>query len=147
MFTSYLSFASALGNYGGNEPFYDASIVGSNEDTLEIAWNLKDDWLSSNSAFAKIRDFFGLWGYSNEQQPAIVYIRNIVNLLLGLVSFVSLIVIISAFYLIFFSKQEEGLAKAKKMLIGVAIALAVMGLSWLITSYFYNIYSIATWAI
>ncbi|MBU0626217.1 hypothetical protein KKG31_00920 [Patescibacteria group bacterium] len=37
MFTSYLSFASALGNYGGNEPFYDASIVGSNEDTLEIA--------------------------------------------------------------------------------------------------------------
>jgi hypothetical protein len=39
------------------------------------------------------------------------------------------------------------LAKAKKMLIGVVIALAVMWLSRLITSYFYNIYSITTWAI
>jgi hypothetical protein len=37
-----------------------------------------------------------------------------------------LIIIISAFYLIFFSKEDEGLAKAKKMLIGVVIALAVM---------------------
>jgi len=34
--------------------------------------------------------------------------------------------IIMAFYMIFFSKQEEAVGKAKKMLIGVAIALAVM---------------------
>jgi cell division protein FtsL len=55
--------------------------------------------------------------------------------------------IIIAFYLIFFSKQEESIGKAKKMLIWVAIALAVMWLSRYIVSYFYDIYNTATWAI
>jgi hypothetical protein len=34
--------------------------------------------------------------------------------------------IIFAFYLIFFSKGEDGVAKAKKILVGVGIALAIM---------------------
>jgi len=34
--------------------------------------------------------------------------------------------IIYAFYLIFFSKDEEAVGKAKKILIGVGIALAIM---------------------
>lgn len=93
--------------------------MGVNEDTLEIGQNIATTQLDSTSdgAFAQIRDLFGLGNYRNEDQPAIVYIKNIVNLLLGLVSFISLIIVISAFYLIFFSKQEEGVAKAKKMLI------------------------------
>jgi hypothetical protein len=34
--------------------------------------------------------------------------------------------VIFAFYLIFFSKGEDGVVKARKILIGVAIALAIM---------------------
>jgi len=105
-------------------PFYEASQV---EDTvtdaekLEIPTNLISNELESNdSIFAKIRDFFGMGGYvggPTEKEPALVYVKMIVNRLLGLVSFISLIMIIIAFYMIFFSKQEEAVGKAKKMLI------------------------------
>jgi hypothetical protein len=49
--------------------------------------------------------------------------------------------VIFAFYLIFFSKGEEAVGKAKKILIGVAIALAMMGLSRFIASFFFDIYT------
>ena len=88
----------------------------------------------------------GTYAATGKTTPALVYIQTIVNILLGLVSLLSLIMVIIAFYLIFFSKQEEAVGKAKKMLIWVAIALAVMWLSRYIVSYFYNIYSTTTWA-
>jgi hypothetical protein len=52
--------------------------------------------------------------------------------------------VIFAFYLIFFSKWEEAVGKAKKILIGVAIALAIMWLSWFIASFFFDIYGTVT---
>jgi hypothetical protein len=52
--------------------------------------------------------------------------------------------VIFAFYLIFFSKGEDGVAKAKKILIGVGIALAIMGLAWFIASFFFDIYQTVT---
>ena len=50
----------------------------------------------------------------------------IVNMVLGLVSFVALALTIYAFYLMFFVQQEEGEKKAKKILTGVGIAVAIM---------------------
>jgi len=58
--------------------------------------------------------------------PATNYIKRLLNMLLGLVSFLALVMVIFAFYLIFFSKGEEAVTKARKILIGVAIALAIM---------------------
>jgi len=49
--------------------------------------------------------------------------------------------VIFAFYLILFDKGEEGVKKAKKILIGVAIAIALMGLSWILVGFFFNLYS------
>jgi hypothetical protein len=40
-------------------------------------------------------------------RKAEAYIKMILNMVLGLVSFISLILVIYSFYLIFFSKQEE----------------------------------------
>jgi hypothetical protein len=76
--------------------------------------------------------------------PATNYVKWIINMLLGLVSFLALVMVIFAFYLIFFSKGDEAVGKAKKILIGVAIALAVMGLSWFIASFFFDIYGTVT---
>lgn len=137
---------AVYGQFDNTEPFYDVSrMTDPDEDTLDIANTIQIGELeSSDSTFSQIRNFFGLGQYSQEERPALAYIQIIINRLLGLVSFVSLIMVIFAFYLIFFSKQEEGVGKAKKMLMGVAIALAVMGLSRLIVSYFFNLYSITT---
>jgi hypothetical protein len=59
----------------------------------------------------------GVYVAPGEKAPALVYIKIIMNRLLSLVSLISLIMIIVAFYMIFFSKQEEAVGKAKKMLI------------------------------
>jgi len=101
-------------------PFYDASQPIQNEDNLNVAGNLTTNELTpDDSTFAKIRDFFGMSSYAavGQTAPALVYLKNIVNIVLSLVSLISLIMIIVAFYLIFFSKQEEAVGKAKKMLI------------------------------
>jgi len=115
------------------------------DEKLNIGQTLKNDSLApENSILRQIRNYFSLWDYGNEKAPAIAYIRMIINRLLGLVSFVALIIVIYAFYQIFGGKWEEWVAKAKKMLTWVAIALAVMWLSRLIVSFFFSIYTANT---
>jgi flagellar basal body-associated protein FliL len=64
--------------------------------------------------------------YDDAETPATNYVKWLLNILLGLVSFLALVMVIYAFYLIFFSKGEEAVTKARKILVGVAIALAIM---------------------
>lgn len=65
-------------------------------------------------------------------------------MLLALVGFISLILIIFAFYLIFFAKGEDAVKKARKILTGVAIAIGILGVSWLIVSLIFNIFVTTT---
>jgi hypothetical protein len=46
--------------------------------------------------------------------------------------------------LIFFDKGEDGVKKAKKILTGVAIAIALIWFSWIIVSFFFNLYTTQT---
>jgi len=100
--------------------------------TTNVATDIiKGDTNAPTSIFKRLTDFFRLSGTSynpggTNTSIATNYIKRILNILLGLVSFLSLVMIIFAFYLIFFSKGEEGVTKAKKILIGVGIALMIM---------------------
>ena len=77
----------------------------------------------------------------NPDTPAaLIYIRGIINLLLGLTSFIALIMVIFSFYLLFFSEDAKGMDKVKKNLKGVAIALIILGLSRSIVSFIFNFY-------
>jgi NADH:ubiquinone oxidoreductase subunit 6 (subunit J) len=49
--------------------------------------------------------------------------------------------VIYAFYMIFFLKDETGITKAKQILKWVIIAITIMGLSWFIVSMIYWIQS------
>lgn len=104
---------------------YDPTV----ETTTDIATDLiapdtQDDegLLKILSRFFRVTDT----AYDDDQTPATNYIKWLLNILLGLVSFLALVMVMFAFYLIFFSKGEDALTKAKKILIGVAIALAIM---------------------
>ncbi|MFZ2150868.1 MAG: hypothetical protein WAZ12_03900 [Candidatus Absconditicoccaceae bacterium] len=123
---------------------YDVDMTNTtNSDNLDIGNIIKTDAIQpSNGVLNKLYGLFGLQGptYTQGDNKAEYYIKMVLNMVLGLVSFVSLILIIYSFYLIFFIKQEEGVAKARKMLIGVFIALVIMGLSWLIVSLIFDIY-------
>lgn len=114
--------------------------------STNLAGTIQADTQNKTSILTRLTDFFRLSGtsYATGTSRATNYVKRILNILLGLVSFLSLVMIIFAFYLIFFSKGEDGVAKAKKILIGVGIALAIMGLSWFIASYFFDIYRTVT---
>ena len=116
--------------------------------TTEIASELiTPDTQNDKSLLQRLTDYFRLSNtqYDDPNTPATNYVKRILNILLWLVSFLSLVMIIFAFYLIFFSKGEEAVGKAKKILIGVGIALAIMWLSWFIASFFFDIYGTVTW--
>ena len=129
-----------------NSDFY-YNQTSDTESTTNLAQVIKSDSIVNNNKqqtlLYKIRQYFRLtWNDTYDQdKPATWYITMIMNMALWLTSFISLILIIFAFYLMFFQKQEEWFAKAKKILIWVAIALVVMWLSWVIVSFFFEIYS------
>lgn len=110
--------------------------------------SIKPDTQNSTSIIKRLTDFFRLSGTAydnpNSTSKATDYVKWILNILLALVSFLSLVMVIFAFYLIFFSKWDEAVGKAKKILIGVGIALAIMWLSRFIASFFFNIYQTVT---
>jgi len=145
--------AVSVGQFA-DEPFpYDVQgqeynpTATSEENMTNLATDvIKTDTNESTSILQRLTDFFRLSGtsYDTGTSKATNYVKRILNILLGFVSFLSLVMIIFAFYLIFFSKGEEGAAKAKKILIGVGIALAIMWLSWFIASFFFNIYTVVT---
>ncbi len=123
---------------------FEGSNLNDNQKT-DFAKIIKDDSVNTKETtlLYKIRQYFRLtWSDTYDQdKPATWYITMIMNMALWLTSFISLILIIFAFYLMFFQKQEEWFAKAKKILTWVAIALVVMWLSWVIVSFFFEIYS------
>ena len=68
------------------------------------------------------------------------YARAILNLALWLLSMIALVMTIYTFYMMFFSDNEEWIKKAKWNLIGIFIALAIIGVSRLIVSLIFRWY-------
>ena len=97
---------------------------------------------SNQSLLNSFLNMFGFGGseYDGQVPKAIIYLKFIINLLLSLVSFIALVVIIYAFYMMFFTEDAKGIEKVKKSLTGVVIALVIMGLSRLIVSFIFDFY-------
>lgn len=135
------------------EPFpYDINSqtqLTSQDEPTDIAQVIQEDSLTpTTSLMTRLTNFFRVswtaYNPDNTGSPAIWYVKWILNIVLALVSFIALVLIIFAFYLIFFGKAEDAFKKAKKILTGVAIALAIMGLSRFIVSFFFNVFTTVT---
>ena len=68
------------------------------------------------------------------------YAMAILNMALGLVSFIALIMTIYTFYKMFFTENEAGIKKAKWNLFGIFIALVIIWLAWIIVSFIFRWY-------
>jgi hypothetical protein len=68
------------------------------------------------------------------------YARAIINMALWLVAFIALLMSIYTFYMMFFSENEAGIKKAKWNLVGIFIALGILGLAWIIVSFIFRWY-------
>ena len=125
--------------------YYDTPNASTNQQVAtEDLWTIvADGVVTENDSLLNsfLRMFgFGAGDYENNTLKALVYIKAIINLLLGLVSFVALVIIIYSFYGMFFTEDSKGMEKVKKNLIGVVIALVVLGLSWIIVSFLFDFY-------
>lgn len=121
--------------------FYENNINNTTySDTLEL-WEIVkwDAILANQSLLDRLFSVFWLDSATYLQWPdkAEYYIKMIINMILWLVSLVSLVLIIYAFYLILFVKQEEWVAKARKIIIWVFIALFIMWMSRIIVSFIF----------
>lgn len=76
----------------------------------------------------------------NGDQKALYYLRNLLNYALGFVSFIAFILLLYSFYMMLIGDGQKGWDKVKSTLKGIAIAIAVMGLSWMIVSLLFWIY-------
>lgn len=93
-----------------------------------------------NSIITRLLDVFNINIDKNSDHKFLDYVKAILNIALGLVSMIALIMTIYTFYLMFFTDNEAWAKKAKWNLVGIFIALAIIGLSWLIVSFIFRWY-------
>lgn len=127
--------------------YYDYEPTQAGEDTIDMWKLIKEKWVRDQTSIVyKLREKLKLTGgvYSQSDDKALDYIKMIINIALWLVSFISLLLIIYALYLMFFSQAEEALTRAKKIFVWVMIALWVMGVSYFITTFIFFIYEKTT---
>ena len=99
---------------------WNCTSVKENDDTI-IVRLLEVFWLDNDTSKDKDLKF-------------IDYAKAILNMALGLISFITLIMTIYTFYMMIFSENEAWIKKAKWNLVGIFIALCVIWLAWSIVS-------------
>lgn len=127
-----------IGAFWANDFPYEISDTTSQGST-DFADMVNQDAIQNQDwALAQLLEVFQLsnqdW-YGNDNQKALNYIKWILNMALSLTSLVALLLLVYVFYMMFFSGHEEGLKKARAYLKWIAIALAILWLSWVIISY------------
>ena len=94
-----------------------------------------------NSTIWKISDIF-LWdGISEEENPIAFYISTVLNYFLYILAFISFIVLIYWFSLVFIDKTDEGIKKWWKYIKITIIALIIIWISWLFSIWIFHIYN------
>lgn len=143
--------ASPLSAQGNTNTFHyeipSTSISNSNPDTLIDKTTNIGDVITTNAVkpedglLQRIMQIFWLENtdYTGNQK-ALHYIKKLLNYALGFVSFIAFVLVLYAFYMMLVWDGEKGWAKVKSTLKGVAIAIIVMSLAWLIVSMLFWIY-------
>lgn len=75
-----------------------------------------------------------------EKQPALAYIKKIINYALGFVSFIAFVLVLYAFYMMLIGDGDKGREKVKSTLKGIAIAIIILSVAWLVVSMLFWIY-------
>lgn len=132
--------------------FWEYSIQGNpytstNNDCDTNPWkctNIYDDIDITNqdSIINRLLSVFGLDSdtINQDKHKFINYAKAILNIALWLISLIALIMTIYTFYMIFFTDNDKWVEKAKWKLVGIFVALAIIGLSWLIVSFIFRWY-------
>jgi len=99
--------------------------------------------MSDSDIFSKLVDILWVQYYATSQNPALYYIKIVVNYFLWILAFIALVVLIYGFYSILFDwkKSEESLQIWRKYVKASIISIVWIWLSWLIVSFIFYVVS------
>lgn len=121
--------------------YYDYNNTSTEQWDTEIWWIIKSDNIEKqDSLINRLLDLFNLSSqdrYNSGTSKWIYYAKMIINMALSFVSLIALIMLIYWFYMMFFSREESGIARAKQILKWVWLALAIMWLARFIVSFIF----------
>lgn len=122
--------------------FYGDTTPDPNVSTTSFHAILKNDVVDANDGvLKKILILFKLDQFTNlSDASALEFVKYILNIALGLVSFIAFIIVLYWFVKIIFSEDEEGITKAKNTVKGASIAILIISVSWFIVSFLFDLY-------
>ncbi len=119
------------------EPYYDFLEEGTPD--AQDPWDIIR---GEQSVLRELLDLFWLWTYADSWNSVFGYITYIINIFLWLAAFIALLWLIYGFYRLFFVKYEDWINKARDIIKGAFIALAVIWLSRVITRFIFRVVSL-----
>lgn len=131
-----LSFANTQEKF-----YYEGGQIGNEVDT-EYGKLIKNDAVSpEDSLLNRLLSVFKLDQPEYEgPQKAFYYMKKLLNYALSFVSLIALSLLLYSFYGMLTGDGDKQFGKVKETLKGIAIAIIVMGLAWLIVSLLFWIY-------
>lgn len=120
--------------------FYGDTTTSTPTTTLHTI--VQEDIVEANdSVLNKILRVFNLDQFTTlSDASALEFIKYILNIALGLVSFVAVVIIIYGFVKIIFAKDDEGITEARKTVQGAAIAIGIIAVSRFVVSFLFSLY-------
>ena len=128
--------AQAWGVYDASFPYTDGNYTAN--PTTDVGQVLKQA-NQGGSIIENMLDLFGI-NYSWPDK-AISYVQILINYILALVGFIAVLLLIYSFYMIFFGKSDDAIAKARKTIIWTSIAIVVIAASAYIVNLLFYLYS------
>lgn len=117
-------------------PYENTKTSGLKCDSSTDLWNCTSVNEKEDTIIVRLLEVFWLDNDTSKDKDLkfIDYAKAILNMALGLISFITLIMTIYTFYMVIFSENEAWIKKAKWNLVGIFIALCVIWLAWSIVS-------------
>jgi len=139
MFLSWLVWYTYAQSSEDSFFYGDSHVV---EPTTTIHTIIQDDVVEANDGvLKKILRVLNLDQFTTlSDSSALEFVKYILNIALGLVSFIAVVVVIYGFVQVIFAKDEEGVTKARKTVQGAAIAIGIIAVSWFIVSFLFSLY-------
>ncbi len=134
-------FFSTYAQTNSNDFYYEQGTIGTEIDT-EYGKLIKEDAVNpEDSLLNRLLAVFNLDQPDYQwPQKAFYYIKKILNYALGFVSLIALGLLLYSFYGMLTGDGDKQFGKVKETLKGIAIAILVMGVSWMIVSLLFWLY-------
>jgi len=110
-------------------------------ENVDSSENMNQIINNDNSAIKQIWDTYVWENTLNEDSPAEYYISKVLNYFLSITWFISFLVLAYWFSLVFTEKSDEWIKKWYKYIKMASIALIIIWLSWLISTWIFYIYN------